>query len=146
MAFLLNINFACRDPDRLADFWAAALGYVKEDVPAEVAKELEAAGLEPDVAAAIRDPRMGGPRIYFEKKRGSRIVEAPDMQVGCGRDLEGRFAGIHLDVAAKDREAEMKRLLTLGATLVEERSQSIGQISETFIVMRDPEGNAFCLH
>ena len=25
-----NVTFDCADPDRVADFWAAALGYVKQ--------------------------------------------------------------------------------------------------------------------
>jgi predicted enzyme related to lactoylglutathione lyase len=52
---------------------------------------------------------------------------------------------IHLDINVPDREAELQRLLGLGARLVETKSHSIGDLSETWTVMRDPEGNGFCI-
>jgi hypothetical protein len=48
MATLANITFACQDPSRLADFWAAALGYVKQ----------EAATNRPSVGAELRPRGM----------------------------------------------------------------------------------------
>jgi hypothetical protein len=49
---------------------------------------------------------------------------------------------LHLDVTATDRDqaAELERLLTLGARLVD-----IGQGTPTWHVLADPEGNEFCL-
>ena len=41
--------------------------------------------------------------------------------------------------------AEVERLAGLGATVVEERSQKIGPYEELWTVMRDPEGNGFCV-
>jgi predicted enzyme related to lactoylglutathione lyase len=52
---------------------------------------------------------------------------------------------IHLDINVPDREAELQRLLGLGARLVETKSHSVGELSETWTVMRDPEGNGFCV-
>lgn len=52
---------------------------------------------------------------------------------------------IHLDINVPDREVELQRLLGLGARLVETKSHSIGDLSETWTVMRDPEGNGFCI-
>ena len=52
---------------------------------------------------------------------------------------------IHLDINVPDREAELQRLLGLGARLVETKSHSIGDLSEIWTVMRDPEGNGFCI-
>ena len=52
---------------------------------------------------------------------------------------------IHLDVNVPDREDELKRVLELGGRLVETKSHSIGELSETWTVMRDPEGNGFCI-
>ena len=52
---------------------------------------------------------------------------------------------IHVDVNVPDREAELNRILQLGGQLVETRSDSIGNFSETWTVMRDPEGNGFCI-
>jgi predicted enzyme related to lactoylglutathione lyase len=52
---------------------------------------------------------------------------------------------IHLDINVPDREVELERLLSLGAHLVETRSHSVRELSETWTVMRDPEGNGFCI-
>jgi predicted enzyme related to lactoylglutathione lyase len=52
---------------------------------------------------------------------------------------------IHLDINVPDREAELKRVLELGGRLVETKSHSIGDLSEIWTVMRDPEGNGFCI-
>jgi predicted enzyme related to lactoylglutathione lyase len=52
---------------------------------------------------------------------------------------------IHLDINVPNREGELQRLLGLGARLVETKSHSIGDLSEIWTVMRDPEGNGFCI-
>jgi hypothetical protein len=44
-----------------------------------------------------------------------------------------------------DREAELQRLLGLGAHLVETKSHHIAELEETWTVMRDPDGNPFCI-
>ena len=46
-----------------------------------------------------------------------------------------------LDFGAEDREAEIERLLSAGASVVETK---VGT-NITFTVMRDPEGNPFCV-
>jgi predicted enzyme related to lactoylglutathione lyase len=70
-----------------------------------------------------------GPELFFKRMEKSATIELP----------------IHLDVNVPDREAELQRLLGLGAKLVETKSHSIGELSETWTVMRDPEGNGFCI-
>jgi Glyoxalase-like domain len=50
---------------------------------------------------------------------------------------------VHLDIttSASDRDAEIKRLLALGA-----RPVDIGQTgAESWTVLADPEGNEFCV-
>ena len=47
---------------------------------------------------------------------------------------------IHLDLRPDDRDAEVRRLEALGATHVD-----IGQGTQTWIVLADPEGNEFCV-
>lgn len=44
---------------------------------------------------------------------------------------------VHLDVAADDRAAEVRRLAALGAAVVRE--------ADGYVVMADPEGNWFCV-
>ena len=129
VASLGNITFACEDPDRLAGFWAAALGYVKQEAPPEFMEAWLAAGRDPNGAAAIVDPEGKGPRLFFEKKPKTPTTSIP----------------IHLDLNASDREAEVERLVGLGAREVETRTRTTGPYTETWTVMKDPEGNGFCV-
>jgi predicted enzyme related to lactoylglutathione lyase len=73
--------------------------------------------------------RGDGPELFFNKMEKSPTIELP----------------IHLDVNVPDREAELQRVLELGGKLVETKSHAIGELSETWTVMRDPEGNGFCI-
>jgi len=73
--------------------------------------------------------RGEGLELCFNRTEKSPTIELP----------------IHLDVNVPDREAELERLLGLGAKLVETKSHAIGELSETWTVMRDPEGNGFCI-
>jgi predicted enzyme related to lactoylglutathione lyase len=129
LASLGNITFACEDPDRLAGFWAAALGYVKQEAPPEYMEAWLAAGRDPNGAAAIVDPEGRGPRLFFEKKPKTPTTSIP----------------IHLDLNASDREAEVERLVGLGAREVETKMRTTGPYIETWTVMEDPEGNGFCV-
>jgi len=47
---------------------------------------------------------------------------------------------LHLDFRPADQEAEVARLLELGA-----RHADVGQGDETWVVLADPEGNEFCV-
>jgi len=47
---------------------------------------------------------------------------------------------LHLDFRPDDRDAEVNRLLDLGATRVD-----IGQGDQPWVVLADPEGNEFCV-
>lgn len=129
MASLANITFACEDPDRLAEFWAAALDYVVQDAPPEFMDAWLAAGGDPKAAAAAVDPEGGGPRLFFEKKPKTPTSSIP----------------IHLDLHAPDRESEVERLAGLGASEVETRTRETGPYTETWTIMKDPEGNGFCV-
>lgn len=129
MARVDNVTFACQDPGRLAAFWAAALGYEVQEAPPEFMEAWVAAGRDPNGAAAIVDPARRGPRLFFKKGPRSPTTHLP----------------IHLDLGADDRAAEVARLVALGATEVETRSEVTGPWTETWTVMRDPEGNGFCV-
>ena len=73
--------------------------------------------------------RGDGPELFFKKMPKSPTIELP----------------IHLDVNVPDREAEVQRLLGLGARLVTTKTEVIGELTETFTILRDPEGNGFCV-
>ena len=75
------------------------------------------------------DPRGEGTGLRFSRMAKSPTIELP----------------IHLDVNVPDREAELARVLELGGHLVETKSHSVGELEEKWTVMRDPEGNGFCI-
>ncbi len=47
---------------------------------------------------------------------------------------------LHLDFIPDDQDAEVERLVALGATLVD-----VGQGEVSWVVLADPEGNEFCV-
>lgn len=128
-----NITFACAEPMNLAEFWRGALGYEHLEVPPEVQEQVDkgiAAGeLDPTGWAMLVPPDGNGPRLLFQRRPKTPTESIP----------------IHLDLNAEDPEAEAARLVGLGATLVERKSSRIGDFEERCIVMRDPEGNGFCV-
>lgn len=135
--------FDCADPDRVARFWAEALGYTLQDPPDGYAtweEFLKAAGIPEDEwnsASAIVDPEGVRPRIYFQRVPEGKVVKNRvhlDLNVGGGRDtpIEDR----------RDRVgAEADRLVAADARVV----RSAEERGEFWIVMQDPEGNEFCL-
>jgi catechol 2,3-dioxygenase-like lactoylglutathione lyase family enzyme len=82
----VSVVLDCADPDRLAAFWTAALGYE------EVARD--------------------GPFIGLRARDGSRptlvLQRVPEPKAGKNR--------MHLDVFADDFDADRRRLEGLGAT------------------------------
>ena len=103
------------------------------DEPARVA-EFWGKLLDYETAAAgdswlASDPRGEGTRLLFNRMPKSPTIELP----------------IHVDVNVPDRAAELARVLELGGRLVETKSHSVGDLQEAWTVMRDPEGNEFCV-
>jgi hypothetical protein len=47
---------------------------------------------------------------------------------------------LHLDFRPEDQDVEVARLLALGA-----RRADVGQGEQSWVVLRDPEGNEFCV-
>jgi hypothetical protein len=132
MASIRNVTFACDNPPRLAEFWARALGYEIQEAPPDFMDAWIAAGREPDAAAAAIDPEGKGPRLLFLK-----MAKRPEV--------EGTSIPLHLDLDATDCRVEISRLVDLGATEVETKTQTTGDYVETWTIMRDPEGNGFCV-
>jgi catechol 2,3-dioxygenase-like lactoylglutathione lyase family enzyme len=126
---IANITIACEDPDRLARFWAAALDYEVQEAPPDFMDHWLAEGRDPNGAAAIVDPEGRRPRFFFQKKEKTPTEVVP----------------LHLDIRFDDPNAAVKRLLELGATFVEAKSEAIGPYETHWVVMRDPEGNGFCV-
>ncbi|MGW0711844.1 VOC family protein [Streptomyces sp. NPDC002643] len=138
-----------RDAQPLADFWATALGYVVED-PSELINRLLADGDLPEAAAGEHD----GHRVF----RGYAAVRHPDdpydpfTGIGKGRRLlfqdvpEPKTVKdrLHIDIHSGPggRDELVARLESLGATRVEEFDK--GPAGHWWL-MRDPEGNEFCV-
>jgi hypothetical protein len=100
------------DPATLARWWRDALGWVLVDEDEEEGEyEIRSS---PDVV----------PGLLF--------VPVPEEKTIKNR--------LHLDFRPDDRDAEVDRLLGLGATRAD-----VGQGEETWVVLADPEGNEFCV-
>ena len=111
-AFISNVTFDCRDPRRLAPFWGAVTGYTVL--------------VEQDDFVALQAPDQRGlRRILFYR--------VPEPKVSKSR--------MHVDLAAKEPDAEIERLVGLGAQIVERRAGH----GTSWTVMLDPEGNEFCI-
>jgi predicted enzyme related to lactoylglutathione lyase len=126
---IANVTFACADPGRLAEFWAAVLDYEVQVLPEEVLQQLRDAEVDMNSRAACNDPSGGGPRLFFVKKEKTPTTSIP----------------IHLDVAVADVESEVERLQALGARVKERKTETLGPFTSYTVVMADPEGNGFCL-
>ncbi|WP_214319449.1 VOC family protein [Nonomuraea sediminis] len=114
---LLTVVIDCRDPASQAEFWAQALAYkVNQRNPDEF---------------QVSDPDGTGGSLYFMKVPESKVVKNR----------------LHLDlVTSGSMETEVARLVEAGAQLVEVRQDpAYLDNPDTWTVMRDPEGNEFCV-
>ena len=107
----------CRDPEALAAFWAAVLDYRvlsrDDDGAVEIGPEAGFGGPAPTlVFGPVPEPTPGKLRMHID-----------------------------LNATDRDQDAELERLLGLGATRAD-----VGQTGEeAWHVLADPEGNEFCL-
>lgn len=142
MATRVQVVFDCADPDRLAHFWADALGYQLQTPPEgygsweDFLRAMDIPEHDWNSASAIVDPEGAGPRIYFQR--------VPEPKAAKNR--------VHLDLNQGTRETPreerrrlvdvaVERLTGLGATELYRREQN----GEYWVTMSDPEGNEFCV-
>ena len=140
MAVEFQVTIDCARPHELADWWAEALGWQVEPQDEAFIRRMIAAGYASDgdtthhrgalvwkAGAAINSPDPGRPRVLFQL-------------VPEGKTVKNR---VHLDLRVGDerREAEVTRLVALGATELYRAAQGPMQ----WATMADPEGNEFCL-
>jgi catechol 2,3-dioxygenase-like lactoylglutathione lyase family enzyme len=115
-----NVTFDAREPRRLGRFWSAVTGYAVAD--------------ERDDFVRLRAPDDGGLRQLL-------FLRVDDPTPGKNR--------VHVDLAARDPGAEIDRLLALGASLADDPVDGRPRWREgngiAWVVLRDPEGNEFCL-
>ena len=124
VARLHDLVFDSHHPASIARFWAAVLdGYdVAPYDEAELAR-LRGMGIfdtEDDPNVLIEAPGVQ-PRIFFQ--------QVPEEKVVKNR--------VHLDLRCDSLLAELDRLKELGASVVAEYKE--------YLILRDPEGNEFCL-
>jgi hypothetical protein len=98
------------DPVGLGRWWEEALGWV----------------------AVPTDPGDYEIRPSPDRLPGLLFVAVPEAKAGKNR--------LHVDLRPDDQGAEVRRLLSLGATRVD-----VGQGDESWVVLADPEGNEFCV-
>ena len=125
MATKWTIGADAADPRLLAEFWAAALGYIQEP------------GYDDPDGASIVDPDDVGPAIGF--------LRVPEPKTAKNRfHLDIRVAGSTRDASAADRmRTKAADLVALGAVRVREEFYDPDVLGH--IVMLDPEGNEFCV-
>ena len=141
MAVNFQLVIDCTDPDRLARFWAAALGYQLEPPPAGFATwddYWRDVGLpEDDLGIGedrIVDPDGCGPRIWFQVVPESKTVKNRfhiDVHASGGR-------AVPIETRRQRVNAEARRLADLGATMVGVLQEE--GIDHYAVAMKDPEG------
>jgi predicted enzyme related to lactoylglutathione lyase len=123
------VTFSCAEPRRvLGPFWSEALDSPEQAIEESFLQMLRDAHVDVDrefyaYYAVERDAAR--PRFLFQRREKSRPESYP----------------IHLDFLADDRHAEIDRLTSAGATVVQTRNAG----DRTWTVLRDPEGNPFCV-
>ena len=111
---LKNIVFDCRDAHALATFWSGVVGRPLGDG--------DVAGDEECIVEMAEGPTLFLAQVPEPKtvKNRLHVCLEPDVR----------------------RDAEVDRVLTLGATMVDDRRTPDGQ---GWAVLADPEGNEFCM-
>jgi len=137
----IQVVFDAAEPARLADFWGLALGYVQEPPPpgfanwADFARSINLPEEKWGDQASVVDPEDAGPRLYFQKVPEGKVAKNRvhlDVRVAIGLRGEERQQRI---------EAHVAKLLDAGASVAWRTDNQLGQV----VVMRDPEGNEFCV-
>ncbi|MBI4306899.1 MAG: VOC family protein [Chloroflexi bacterium] len=130
---LRDITIDCAHPQNQARFWSQALGWKIQHVLTG-RTEVTVFGKSERVveeSASLIGGGDGCPRIVF--------VRVPEPKTVKNR--------LHLDLFADDLDAEVQRLVKLGGEIVDRRFRSPrGAPRITWVVMKDPEGNEFCVN
>jgi len=116
MLRIQSLSIDTTDPDRLATFWSAALGWRRTDE---------------DDDEIVLEPPAGSPEDGV-------VPDLLFLRVPESKSVKNR---LHLDLRPEDQEAEVARLVGLGAVHAD-----VGQGDDvTWVVLSDPDGNEFCV-
>jgi hypothetical protein len=108
-----SIVIRCYEFDKMLRFWQEALHYTRRESPSKG-------------WVVLRDPDGRGPNLSLDKHPEKR---------------SGKRSRLHLDLYTDNRDAEVERLIGLGATRYPWRYRP----HDDFIVLEDPDGNLFCV-
>ena len=111
-----SIVIRCKKFDEMLAFWQEALHYVPKS-PAKGGWVI------------LRDPERKGPNVSLDRDPEEKRI---------GSNWRPR---LHLDLYADNREAEVERLLKIGAR----RHRQTYDPDDDFRVLEDPDGNLFCV-
>ena len=113
----IGVTVDSNDPERLADFWQAAIGFRRREG-------------DGNPYITLSDSDVGRPLNHLT------IQLVPEPKAAKHR--------LHLDLFVADDEAEIERLQALGATVLVPAEGS-GHMGMTATVMADPDGGEFCV-
>lgn len=108
-----SIVVRCYEFDKMLQFWQQALQYVPREAPT-------------NSWVVLRDPAGRSPNLSLERVQEKR---------------SGKRSRLHLDLYTNNREAEVERLVSIGATRYPWRYRP----GSDFVVLEDPDGNLFCV-
>jgi catechol 2,3-dioxygenase-like lactoylglutathione lyase family enzyme len=108
-----SIVVRCNEFDRMLLFWQKALHYEPRE-PAQSGW------------VVLRDPDGKGPNLSLNRVSERR---------------SGKRGRLHLDLYTDKRDAEVERLVAIGATRYPWRYKP----GSDFVVLEDPDGNLFCV-
>jgi catechol 2,3-dioxygenase-like lactoylglutathione lyase family enzyme len=115
------ITFDCTDPYLLAKFWSRVTGFHEDPEDGNYPDDPAGLLLAPDRSASL---------LFV------RVPERKQVKNHVHLDLAP------IDPARGSREAELERIMGLGATLVGDHRRPDGG---GWVVLADPEGNEFCI-
>jgi predicted enzyme related to lactoylglutathione lyase len=117
----LVVVIDCSDLDQSARFWSGVLGYTAGTGPSSPGPASAGSyrSLQPESGAGIDVLLQRVPEVKREKNR------------------------LHLDLRTPDLEAEVSRVLELGAALL--TRQPVAEDGWLWHILADPDGNEFCV-
>jgi hypothetical protein len=118
---LAAVTIDCDDALTVAQFWSAALNRPIDPIPSS-----DFASIGMTEHRDTRGWRLGDDPTWL-------FAKVPEPRTAKNR--------MHVDMTAPDREAEVARLVELGAT----RVADMDEWGYQWTVLQDPEGNEFCV-
>lgn len=141
-----QLTVDCADPERLATFWAAALGWTRtppQQPPTTWHRHYRRRlGDEDAFADRVFDPEGLRPPLWFQQvpegKQGKNRLHLDLYPTGRDDTLsqEERMALVDAKVAV---------LVELGGTRVHSTRDDDPEDAQYYVLMHDPEGNEFCV-